>query len=202
MRGLCLGLLALVAAALGGCNQTIDKLAETASGKDCSFARWDRVNDFCVDRKRDQVAERTPYCYKTIGAVNCYATPNPFEDPDAPFHPLGNAVNTLPWGTRPPGDRPIAINASLREAAAAKAMDQQAAINAQVERERLAALPPPAPREPTKIEPLPPPAPEMPAAGPAKKAPVKKKVVQKAPTKPRTITAKPPAATTDEPKKE
>ena len=58
-----------------------DYIAEAVTGKDCSYIR--RLEDdgpFCRSQDYGQVIEQPIYCYKSLGNVSCYRSPNPYGD--------------------------------------------------------------------------------------------------------------------------
>lgn len=64
-----------------------DHLVSFSTGKDCSTIRKERGMTYCVE---DEVT--TPeevYCYNTLGAINCYAQPQPY---GSEYQPVGHTA--------------------------------------------------------------------------------------------------------------
>ena len=58
-----------------------DYLAEAITGKDCNYIRkLDDGGPLCRSQDYGQVIEKPLYCYRSLGKVSCYRTPNPYGD--------------------------------------------------------------------------------------------------------------------------
>ena len=56
-----------------------DNIAEIATGLDCSYVRHlDDKGPVCRSQDYGVVIEKPIYCYKTLGKVDCYDYPDPF----------------------------------------------------------------------------------------------------------------------------
>ena len=57
-----------------------DHIAEAATGMDCSYVRQlDDGGDLCRPL-RQEVVEADVFCYRELGGVVCYDSPNPYGD--------------------------------------------------------------------------------------------------------------------------
>ncbi|OKH87081.1 hypothetical protein [Thalassospira sp. TSL5-1] len=52
-----------------------DHIISMSTGRDCSTVRSSMGEPYC---KTDPIPEPPLYCYRTLAAVNCYATPDPY----------------------------------------------------------------------------------------------------------------------------
>ncbi len=53
-----------------------DQIVSFTSGKNCSTARVDRGQSYCVE---DEInVQPKVYCYRTLGSVSCYDEPDPY----------------------------------------------------------------------------------------------------------------------------
>ena len=56
-----------------------DYIAEALTDKDCSYIRHlDDGGPLCRSEDYGKVVERPLYCYRTLGRVNCYERPDPY----------------------------------------------------------------------------------------------------------------------------
>ncbi len=56
-----------------------DNIAEIATGLDCSYVKHlDDEGPVCRSQDYGVVIEKPIYCYKTLGKVDCYDYPDPF----------------------------------------------------------------------------------------------------------------------------
>ncbi|MDG4721210.1 MULTISPECIES: hypothetical protein [Thalassospira] len=53
----------------------VDHVVSLSTGKDCSTIRKIDGKSYC---KKDPVPETPLYCYRTLAAVSCYRTPDPY----------------------------------------------------------------------------------------------------------------------------
>ncbi len=53
----------------------IDHVVSLSTGRDCSTIRKIDGKSYC---KKDAVPETPLYCYRTLAAVSCYRTPDPY----------------------------------------------------------------------------------------------------------------------------
>ena len=70
----------------------VDLVVSSVSGRDCSIVRLDRGQSYC--RPLDPPAEPPPYCTRTLGLAECWATPLMLPNP-----PRGLADG--PWALTP-----------------------------------------------------------------------------------------------------
>jgi hypothetical protein len=77
------GIATLIAATflVGGCStdvfKTVDQNVAGIFGETCSFTNLSSGKDFCPS-KSEMFVQPPLYCYKTLGAVNCYNEENPY----------------------------------------------------------------------------------------------------------------------------
>jgi hypothetical protein len=53
----------------------VDHIVSMSTGRDCSTVRSSMGEPYC---KTDPIPEPPLYCYRTLAAVTCYATPDPY----------------------------------------------------------------------------------------------------------------------------
>jgi hypothetical protein len=70
----------------------VDFVVSAIKGEDCSIVHVDRGTDYC--REPAPPAAPPPYCTRTLGVANCWASPQLFKDP-----PRGLADG--PWALTP-----------------------------------------------------------------------------------------------------
>lgn len=58
-----------------------DLIATAVTGLDCDTIRKTRDKGPLCRPPREEVIERPTYCYRTLGTVNCFDTPNPYGYP-------------------------------------------------------------------------------------------------------------------------
>ncbi|MBL8669301.1 MAG: hypothetical protein JNK11_01500 [Alphaproteobacteria bacterium] len=68
----------------------VDHLAEEATDEECNIVNLIEGKKYCKPRvdKRMQAlkeAEAQPYCYKTLGRITCYDTPDPYANNQIPM---------------------------------------------------------------------------------------------------------------------
>ncbi|MBM3569646.1 MAG: hypothetical protein FJX46_12945, partial [Alphaproteobacteria bacterium] len=120
-------LAALAALALQACTNTANRTLSAITDQDCDVDRLITPHKVC--RPVQNVVQRPLYCYKTIGVMNCYATPDPFIDPLSPVQVASLPVNTIPAGSYG-SNGPSVANPEARVAAQLAAL-QAAEIEAQ-----------------------------------------------------------------------
>ncbi len=54
-----------------------DQIVSFTSGKNCSTARVDRGQSYCVEDEINPPPK--VYCYRTLGSVSCYDRPDPYK---------------------------------------------------------------------------------------------------------------------------
>ncbi|MEX1035790.1 MAG: hypothetical protein WDZ54_07525 [Sneathiella sp.] len=81
MRCWKIALLLGIALMISGCSsdvfKAVDRQVAGLFGESCSFTNLSSGNDFCPTGK-DAHKQSAVYCYKTLGAVSCYAEENPY----------------------------------------------------------------------------------------------------------------------------
>ncbi len=71
-------LIGIEAISLIGTDKTLaDHFVSFSRGKNCSTVRRQTGQTYCEEDEVTQPEEI--YCYRTLGKVNCYAQPNPFD---------------------------------------------------------------------------------------------------------------------------
>lgn len=61
-----------------------DRILSNVFDKDCSFSYFGEINRLCKDPQ--EIQEAPIYCYRTLGKVECYNAPNPY---DSRVQPVG-----------------------------------------------------------------------------------------------------------------
>ncbi|MBM3565110.1 MAG: hypothetical protein FJX42_03235 [Alphaproteobacteria bacterium] len=72
-----------------------DHIVSFFSGKNCSVIRREKGQTYCEEDEL-KTTQAKVYCYKTLGAVNCYDRPDPFD---------GQSYKTLEETPPPPRPR-------------------------------------------------------------------------------------------------
>ena len=71
-----------IAAMTSGCSSDVfksaDKKVAGIFGESCSFANLSSGDDFCPTENKIYI-QPSLYCYKSLGAVNCYTEQNPYQ---------------------------------------------------------------------------------------------------------------------------
>jgi hypothetical protein len=56
----------------------VDHAVSAATKMDCSSVRAGYGGQYCMDEAQDAPPPPEPYCYRTLGQINCYGQPDPY----------------------------------------------------------------------------------------------------------------------------
>ena len=57
-----------------------DHIASAVTDEDCSAGNFEKSGGYCADADEVSPVASTHYCYRTLGSISCYTTPDPFGD--------------------------------------------------------------------------------------------------------------------------